>query len=409
MLATALTNPIDHLAGVVDMLADESIECHTTHALGDDLIGLRRQIDRLEAQFIRRLQRFDRNHGAHGENSPTTISWLRSTCGLTTKAAAERVRMAGALDELPLTAASFESGRSPYANVSMITRLGSTIGLEETRDVETTLVTAAEKLDAGRMCRLVEYTRHRLDAAGALDQENRNHERRFLAVDRTFDGVVVIHGELDTEGGAIVRTALDALSKKQGADDRRSGGQRRADALVDIASAMLRMGDLPSVHGERPHLVVTASVDALRGVAGAEPAEIQGFGFIPAETARRLACDASVRIAVELPGGAAGDRSFSIGRASRSAPAPMRTAISLRDDGCRFPGCDRPAAWTDAHHVDHWIDTGATAVPNLLSLCRFHHRVVHEQGRHVCLDPDGTVKVSQPDVRKRSRSWQRRE
>ena len=407
MLASVFSSPIDHLTSVVDALADESIAGHTTHALGDDLVTLRRQIDRLEAQFIRRLHRFHTNHGAHGENSPTTISWLRGTCGLTTKAATERVRMGGALDELALTAESFAAGRAPYANVAMISRLADTVGCEATRGVEEALVTAAERLDAGRMYRLTDYTRRHLDADGALDLDNRNYERRFLTCDQTYGGVVYVRGQLDAEGGALLKTALDALGTRFGPEDRRSGDQRRADALVDMASAMLRSGELPTVHGERPHLVVTASIDALRGAPGAEPPELQGAGFIHPETARRLACDASVRLAVELPASPTGDRSFSVGRASRSTPAAMRTAISLRDDGCRFPGCDRPIAWTDAHHMDHWVEDGETAVSNLLSLCRFHHRVVHEQGRDIRVRADGTTEVSDSDARPRSRPWRR--
>ncbi|MHB8718088.1 MAG: HNH endonuclease signature motif containing protein [Candidatus Dormibacteria bacterium] len=366
MLANVTRSPIDELVSAVDALAGESIDAHGTHALGDDLVALRRQVDRLEAQFSRRLHRFDRNHGAQGENSPTTVSWLRSACGLTVNAAVDRVRIARTLDQLPMTAASFAAGRSPYANVSLISRLAENVGCAETCAVESTLVPAAETLDAGRMWRLTEFTRHRLDADGVLAEENRNHERRWFACDRTYGGLFALRGELDTEGGALLQTALEAMSGKQGDDDRRSGSQRRADALVDLASAMLQRGELPTVHGVRPHLVLTASLDALRGVPGATPAELRGVGPIHAETARRIACDAGVRVAVEAPGGG-GDRSFSIGRESRRPPAPMRTAVALRDKGCRYPGCDRPASWTAAHHMDHWVDDGETEVPNLVS------------------------------------------
>ncbi|HXC78121.1 MAG TPA: HNH endonuclease signature motif containing protein, partial [Candidatus Acidoferrum sp.] len=70
---------------------------------------------------------------------------------------------------------------------------------------------------------------------------------------------------------------------------------------------------------------------------------------------------------------------LSVGRATRTIPAHIRTALNLRDQGCRFPGCDRPPAWTDGHHIIHWPD-GPTELDNLVSLCRRHHRAVHEQG-----------------------------
>jgi hypothetical protein len=71
---------------------------------------------------------------------------------------------------------------------------------------------------------------------------------------------------------------------------------------------------------------------------------------------------------------------LSVGRATRTIPASIRTALVLRDQGCRFPGCDRPPAWTDGHHIIHWGDGGPTDLENLVSLCRRHHRRVHEEG-----------------------------
>jgi hypothetical protein len=157
--------------------------------------------------------------------------------------------------------------------------------------------------------------------------------------------------------------------------------------------------------------VLTTSLETLQGVPGSPPAEIRGVGPVHLETARRIACDASLRVAVARPGDGEGtvagdsattvDRSYSIGRASRTVPPAMRTAMGIRDQGCRYPGCDRPLAWTDAHHMDHWggVDLGETKVPNMLSLCRFHHRLMHEQGREIRLLPDGSVEVSERGAR----------
>ena len=69
---------------------------------------------------------------------------------------------------------------------------------------------------------------------------------------------------------------------------------------------------------------------------------------------------------------------LSVGRARRTVPPAMRRALALRDKGCRFPGCDRPVEWTDAHHVQHWADDGPTELANLVLLCRRCHRRVHE-------------------------------
>ncbi len=99
-------------------------------------------------------------------------------------------------------------GAPPYTNVSLIARLAENVGVEATRTVEETLVTAAEKLDSARMWSLTEFTRYRLDADGALDKANRDHDRRWFACDQTFGGMFALRGELDAEGGAIIKTAL---------------------------------------------------------------------------------------------------------------------------------------------------------------------------------------------------------
>ena len=80
---------------------------------------------------------------------------------------------------------------------------------------------------------------------------------------------------------------------------------------------------------------------------------------------------------------------------TRTIPAPLRTALSLRDKGCRFPGCDKPPAWTDGHHIIHWADDGPTELDNLVSLCRRHHRKVHEEGWSIHI-ADGLAVVEPP-------------
>lgn len=121
------------------------------------------------------------------------------------------------------------------------------------------------------------------------------------------------------------------------------------------------------------------------------PAELALAGPVHAETARRIACDASVS-AVTV----AGSEPLSVGREKRSIPAPLRRALALRDRGCRFPGCDRPPEWTDGHHVIHRAHGGKTSVANLVLLCRVHHRRVHEEGWSLRLTPSGEVLTEPP-------------
>ena len=125
-------------------------------------------------------------------------------------------------------------------------------------------------------------------------------------------------------------------------------------------------------------------------------AEFDRAGPIPGSTARRIACDASIMRVVM----AGRSEPLDAGRRTPVIPPSMRRAVVVRDRTCRFPGCDRPQTWCDAHHVKHWADGGPTAMGNLLLLCRPHHRLIHRprsftfellDGRPVFRRPDGSI------------------
>jgi len=140
---------------------------------------------------------------------------------------------------------------------------------------------------------------------------------------------------------------------------------------------------------------VTVDADALPA-SGAGTAELDHVGPIGPQTARRVACDASVQRVVM----AGRSEPLDVGRRTPVVSPALRRAVIMRDRRCRFPGCDRPHTWCDAHHVVHWADGGPTALPNLVLLCRRHHRMVHrpggfglelEDGRPVFRRPDGSM------------------
>ena len=184
-------------------------------------------------------------------------------------------------------------------------------------------------------------------------------------------------GDLDPETGetllCALRAVLDAESRSGEGDDR-TPGQRRADALGEICRQWLDRAERPTVAGERPHVTVTVDAAAFQNAEGA--AELDHTGPVNPQVARRLACDASVMRVVM----AGRSEPLDVGRRTPVISPAIRRAVIVRDRHCRFPGCDRPHAWCDAHHVVHWADGGPTAVPNLLSLCRRHHRLVHRPG-----------------------------
>jgi hypothetical protein len=84
-----------------------------------------------------------------------------------------------------------------------------------------------------------------------------------------------------------------------------------------------------------------------------------------------------------------------VGRKTRTIPPAIRRALTARDARCRFPACT--GGHTDAHHIEHWADGGATRLDNLVLLCRRHHRAVHEEGWTVAWGADGEVLFTRPN------------
>ncbi len=132
-------------------------------------------------------------------------------------------------------------------------------------------------------------------------------------------------------------------------------------------------------------LHVEAATLAEEGEPG--QSELEDGTRIAAETARRLACDAS-RVMVSHDDASS---ILDVGRKTRTVPPALRRALESRDRGCRFPGCG--LRFTDAHHIKHWADGGETSLANTVLLCRRHHRSVHEEGYRICSDPSGQAIV----------------
>jgi hypothetical protein len=387
-------SPLDQLDEVACALQREDLTGLPGEALGDDLIDLRRQIERLEAEFLRRLRHFDRTQAYSATGALSAASWLRWKCKLAGSTAADRVRIARRLEELPQTTRAFAEGEINLQQVAVITRTVEEVGAEMAKDAEPILLEAAEKLDAGQLRLVTGHLRHCLDPDGSLEQHKHNQERRRLHISQTWDGLFAFDGLFDPEGGAMLQTALNALMPPPAADDQRTPAQRRADALVELAERQLSRGDLPQVGGRKPHLSVMVGLDTLLQKPGVDGGELEWArgSVLPSETLRRLACDCALTpIIVDSDG-----RTVGVGSTKRLFSGPKRRALHNRDRFCRFPGCDRPADWSDGHHIKHWLDGGSDDLENGLLLCRRHHVMVHEGGWALLRQDDGSIVAVPP-------------
>jgi hypothetical protein len=181
---------------------------------------------------------------------------------------------------------------------------------------------------------------------------------------------------LDDEGAATLDAAVDALSRPlpdpdSGERDLRRPETRRADALLELVSRAVTAADGVGRH-TKATLVVTIGLDQLQQRCRGAGLTL-GHDLLTIDTVRRMACDAQVVPAVL---GARGEV-LALGRAERLFNRAQIRHLWLRDRGCTFPHCTRPARWCDAHHLIHWADGGPTDNDHGALLCQSHHTVVH--------------------------------
>jgi hypothetical protein len=265
--------------------------------------------------------------------------------------------------------------------------------------------------------RKAKSVRDTLDRAGVADREQQLRDKRFLAIGPEIDGMRRVSGLLDPESAAIVVSAVDAVTAprrggprfvdprqreraEQVVDDERTNGQLVLDSVVD----MIRVAgesDPGRVFGTaRPGVRVTIALDDLRAKASGVDRGIARVDSstepLSAATARRYLCDAGVLPIVF------GGRSevLDVGRTERCFTRSQRVALAARDGGCRWPGCDRPPSWTEAHHIDPWSAGGRTDLADGLLLCRHHHMLLRNNGWSIVRgrDPGGYDLHPPPDI-----------
>jgi hypothetical protein len=418
------------LDSAVDELAAEDPASMPTSALAADIVAIDRALARLAGERARRIAVFDAVDGGAADGAVTTAAWLRQTCRTGGQESRSQVRVSAMLSDLPTTATALRAGEIGWAHAALLgpvlTEARAVLDVEEAQELETTLVELARRESADRVATAVRRVQFLLDADGGLARADRDFRRRWLTTAVTSDGLVHIHGLLDAEGGATLLTALDAHMPPPTPDDLRTRAQVRADALVEVAGGELARGDLPAVAGRRPHLTLTADLGTLQRAIGALSiapgedadhggtactdsgavggvdwkdvvlgrlgAQLSWTGPIPAETARRIACDATVTRLLLDPEG----QPLHLGRKRRLVSPAQRIALAQRDGGCIFPRCERPPEWCDAHHLKSWADGGRTDIEELCLLCRFHHRCTHEGGWTVTRDDFGRYTVEPP-------------
>jgi hypothetical protein len=306
--------------------------------------------------------------------TPNRASWLIAQAGLVSEVLTPTGHPTP--PALPLVRDALRDGVLDPDHVDAITAVVKKIPAWASGDtpelVEKHLVETARVAHAGVVRSHGEALLGRIDPDGdqPADEELAEPKNVFRSR-RDQAGWMHLTGTIDPETAEELDALLGALAKPDGSADDRHPTQRLGDAFCDVIHHAIDAPDPPTRGGEKPHL--NATMDYAHLLAGVGVATMEGGAPLPAAAARRIACDCGI-VPVVMGGGSV---PLDVGRTRRLVTTKQRVALNIRDRGCAFPHCARPARWADAHHITHWLDGGPTDLTNLVLLCRRHHRMIH--------------------------------
>jgi Domain of unknown function (DUF222) len=336
-------------------------------------------VDHVDVLCSMLVGRFDETSDGIGHARDVGV-WLGVHTNARTSEGVTRLAHASVLSAFPLIAAAIADGSIGVVHLRLFVGVFTKARVElATRD-EAVLLSAAVELSIPQFQQVLhQWVSLCDDELGEPAGEDVVHAKRTLRLHPLPDGSWVINGTLDTIGGEAVNTALQAVMAKPTLDDNRTLGQRRHDALVDIALESLSNSARPKVGGERPHLSLIIPVDTTQ-------ARTQGTVFyIKHVTLAMIMCDCTVTSIFTFPNGIP----FEVGDPQTAIPIRTRRAVIARDHTCRYPNCSHPARWTDIHHIKHRKHGGNNELGNLVLMCRYHHRLIHRLALILTWDTDG--------------------
>ncbi|RMB71942.1 HNH endonuclease [Rhodococcus sp. SBT000017] len=398
-----------------------------------DAAAVSHQIQLLEARRIALVGEIDTRVSREKLGFPGPAGWLTSTTLLSPSKATKIVALARGLKNFSDIADAVNTGVMSVDHAALILTFAETPPKdlpEEGRVMARTAMIAAATGPEALTGRIRAAITKLEDEFGGKTPPPENTDRNELFASKTLNGRLVLKGDFDAITGEKLLTALSPLTEPRPAADGtetfkiaddRSPARRRADAFGHILDQYLASSDRPIEGGERPHLNLHISLRDLTDLrdsadvddiaddentraadeSDAGPTADRGayrdlfgdgtsVGWLPwmgplsRNTSRQLACDCVLTAIVMDENGSP----INLARTARTVTAKQRKALTARDHGCAFPGCGKPAAWTEGHHIWHWADGGPTDMNNLVLLCGFHHRLIHHSDWEVFIGTD---------------------
>ncbi|WP_052053193.1 HNH endonuclease signature motif containing protein [Rhodococcoides fascians] len=392
-----------------------------------DAADVSHKIQLLEARRIALVADIDTRVSREKLGFPGPAGWLTSTTLLSPSKATKIVALARGMKNFPDIADAVNTGVMTIDHAALILTFAETPPKnlpQEGRDAARKALIAAATGPEARTDRIRAAITKLQDTFGGKKPAAEDTDRNELFASKTLNGRLVAKMDFDAITGEKLLTALSPLTEPHpaadGTQDDRSPAKRRADAFGHILDRYLATSNRPTEGGEKPHVNLhirlqdltdlrdsadditddetsraatesdTDPVAADRGAYrdlfgdGTSVGWLPWMGPLSRNTSRQLACDCLLTAIVMDENG----NPLNLARTARTVTAKQKRALTARDHGCAFPGCGKPAAWTEGHHIWHWTDGGPTDMNNLVLLCGFHHRLVHHSDWEVFIGTD---------------------
>jgi hypothetical protein len=334
----------------------------------------RKEVDALEAEWLVEVGEYDRSGDWAIDGYLSAAAALRVVCRMDAGVAQHYVHLARKLAKLPDVAAAYLAGDLSLRHVQAITDAYTSKRADGLAAAASSLVDVAGAHTPKEVGAVVRCLTDAIDGDdGATTDEDEFDARRFYA-SKTLRGQGDLRGSCDPLSFEIVEQALDAeMARDLQAADRRSKPVRRMDALTNLCRRALGRGEVGETHGVQPHVSAVVHIDPTGDAANAARAEYSRGGHLSTNLLEVLLCDCTLsRIVV-----AGKSEILDVGRATPTATPAQWKALVVRDRHCQAPGCTRPPADCQAHHIEHWTRGGPTNLANLQLLCWHHHRQRH--------------------------------
>jgi hypothetical protein len=380
-------------ADLLSAVAAES-DGELVSALAEDFA----QMNGAQARVVVRLGEFERRQGFRGDGATSTESWVAERFGVSTPTARSLTHVAEKAWDLPHLVGALSSGDLSFDKVRVLADVA-------TPETDEGLCSQAKGCSVRELADIArgeaELARIR-SASGSRSA----HDARFL---RFNDTSRTISAQLPADSYAQAKARIDAVVKEVPSEGETPLDQRRADALMGIIGSTVQdskgsPATTSLAAATSPYVVVAhVPLDALVQESGEESTlagELEQGGLIDTETLQRIACDATIALALDDD---VGHTTYE-GRARRFPSDAQRREVMRRDRQCRFPGCPN-VTFTNVHHIVAWKPGGRTDLDNLALLCVFHHGMVHRKGWTMAgnanaeltfCGPSGRVMTSRP-------------